>query len=120
MGNACKLSIVVAYLYFSCYLSQSEAVLPSDEADQIFEHGKSEKEILDNILLRSRYDKRLLPPVEGTLTVNMSVLLLSLASPDESSLKYEVEFLLQQQWYDPRLKYQNKSSFHFLMMVDRV
>jgi hypothetical protein len=108
-----------------------------------FPEGKSDKEILDQLLTNSRYDKRLLPPVEGkvfeyhlngereaplppivmrrtrrslllssrrrnfsltarlkhffslsrsnsifagTLTVNVSVLLLSLASPDESSL----------------------------------
>ncbi|XP_017872801.1 PREDICTED: glycine receptor subunit alpha-4-like [Drosophila arizonae] len=50
----------------------------------------------------------------GTLTVNVNVLLLSLASPDESSLKYEVEFLLNQQWNDPRLQYGNKSHYDFL------
>ncbi|PSN47336.1 Glutamate-gated chloride channel alpha, partial [Blattella germanica] len=53
----------------------------------------------------------------GPLTVNVSVLLLSLASPDESSLKYEVEFLLQQQWFDPRLKYSNKSEYEFLNAI---
>ncbi|EFN72074.1 Glutamate-gated chloride channel subunit beta [Camponotus floridanus] len=53
----------------------------------------------------------------GTLTVNVSVLLLSLASPDESSLKYEVEFLLQQQWYDPRLRYSNRSKYEFLNAI---
>ncbi|CAH0559660.1 unnamed protein product [Brassicogethes aeneus] len=83
----------------------------------IFEEGKSDKEILDNLLRNTRYDKRLLPPVRGTLTVNVSVLLLSLASPDESSLKYEVEFLLQQQWYDPRLRYSNQSSYDFLNAI---
>ncbi|XP_023248073.1 glutamate-gated chloride channel [Copidosoma floridanum] len=55
--------------------------------------------------------------VRGTLTVNVSVLLLSLASPDESSLKYEVEFLLQQQWYDPRLRYSNRSRYEFLNAI---
>ncbi|XP_049821058.1 glutamate-gated chloride channel isoform X3 [Aethina tumida] len=83
----------------------------------IFEEGKSDKEILDNLLRATRYDKRLLPPVRGTLTVNVSVLLLSLASPDESSLKYEVEFLLQQQWYDPRLRYSNQSNYDFLNAI---
>lgn len=77
----------------------------------------------------------------GTLKVNVSVLLLSLASPDESSLvsefclslthlrnvlifalknpsqKYEVEFLLQQQWVDPRLMYANQSSYEFLNAI---
>ncbi|XP_038115382.1 glutamate-gated chloride channel isoform X37 [Culex quinquefasciatus] len=111
-----------------------------------FAEGKSDKEILDHLLKGSRYDKRLLPPVDdadfccgmqtpemakhmpdtrvpgrpqnrGSLTVNVSVLLLSLASPDESSLKYEVEFLLQQQWYDPRLRYANQSSYEFLNAI---
>ncbi|KAL7046813.1 hypothetical protein ACKWTF_002718 [Chironomus riparius] len=53
----------------------------------------------------------------GTLTVNVSVLLLSLASPDESSLKYEVEFLLQQQWFDPRLRYANQSQYEYLNAI---
>ncbi|XP_069676533.1 glutamate-gated chloride channel isoform X5 [Periplaneta americana] len=108
-----------------------------------FEEGKSDKEILDNLLVTTRYDKRLRPTVQdadfccgmrspsdprtpgssrqhlpgGPLTVNVSVLLLSLASPDESSLKYEVEFLLQQQWFDPRLKYSNKSEYEFLNAI---
>ncbi|XP_026474769.1 glutamate-gated chloride channel [Ctenocephalides felis] len=117
-------------------------------ASDIFEEGKSDKEILDNLLKNSRYDKRLLPPVQdadfccglqspdgvpglreseatnvprtqhrGTLTVNVSVLLLSLASPDESSLKYEVEFLLQQQWFDPRLRYSNQSQYEYLNAI---
>ncbi|KAJ8922066.1 hypothetical protein NQ315_008707 [Exocentrus adspersus] len=30
-----------------------------------FEEGKSDKEILDNLLQNTRYDKRLLPPVRG-------------------------------------------------------
>ncbi|KAL2743673.1 glutamate-gated chloride channel isoform X1, partial [Vespula maculifrons] len=55
--------------------------------------------------------------LRGTLTVNVSVLLLSLASPDESSLKYEVEFLLQQQWFDPRLRYSNRSRYEFLNAI---
>jgi len=33
----------------------------------------------------------------------VSVVLLSLSSPDESSLHYEVEFLMHQKWIDPRL-----------------
>ncbi|KAK0070843.1 hypothetical protein PV326_002021 [Microctonus aethiopoides] len=30
-----------------------------------FEEGKSDKEILDNLLMSTRYDKRLLPPVQA-------------------------------------------------------
>ncbi|XP_026496719.1 glutamate-gated chloride channel isoform X29 [Vanessa tameamea] len=109
MGWSCVVARAVAFLLM---LSRASA-LTSD----IFAAGKSDKEILDNLLKNSRYDKRLLPPVDGVLTVNVSVLLLSLASPDESSLKYEVEFLLQQQWYDPRLRYSNQSHYDFLNAI---
>ncbi|XP_065074539.1 gamma-aminobutyric acid receptor subunit theta isoform X4 [Ochlerotatus camptorhynchus] len=127
-----------------CYLTIP--TVASDTPHTIFAEGKSDKEILDHLLKGSRYDKRLLPPVDdadfccgmqtpemakhipdtrvpgrpqnrGSLTVNVSVLLLSLASPDESSLKYEVEFLLQQQWYDPRLRYANQSSYEYLNAI---
>ncbi|XP_049869920.1 glutamate-gated chloride channel isoform X5 [Pectinophora gossypiella] len=141
MGWSCVVARVVA-----CFLMLGRvSALTSD----IFAAGKSDKEILDNLLKNSRYDKRLLPPVDdpefccgltspndslsqnkvgfsslrprshnrGVLTVNVSVLLLSLASPDESSLKYEVEFLLQQQWYDPRLRYSNQSHYDFLNAI---
>jgi len=33
--------------------------------DSRFENGKSDKEILDNLINPHRYDKRLLPPVDG-------------------------------------------------------
>ncbi|KAL0123009.1 hypothetical protein PUN28_007565 [Cardiocondyla obscurior] len=100
-----------------CILTLAFTLVTLVRAEDIFENGKSDKEILDDLLLGTRYDKRLLPPVQGTLTVNVSVLLLSLASPDESSLKYEVEFLLQQQWYDPRLRYSNKSEYEYLNAI---
>ncbi|XP_074041060.1 pH-sensitive chloride channel 1 isoform X15 [Leptinotarsa decemlineata] len=108
MGQPCMLVRVAAIL-----LVTRETVALSD----IFEEGKSDKEILDNLLKATRYDKRLLPPVRDSLLVNVSVLLLSLASPDESSLKYEVEFLLQQQWYDPRLQYSNQSQYNYLNAI---
>ncbi|XP_013165106.1 PREDICTED: glutamate-gated chloride channel isoform X19 [Papilio xuthus] len=112
MGWSCVVARAVAFVLMLSGASQVSA-LTSD----IFAAGKSDKEILDNLLKNSRYDKRLLPPVDGVLTVNVSVLLLSLASPDESSLKYEVEFLLQQQWYDPRLRYSNQSHYDFLNAI---
>ncbi|XP_063702217.1 glutamate-gated chloride channel isoform X9 [Culicoides brevitarsis] len=104
-------SIIIAL----CYLTTP--IVAYDQVHPIFAEGKSDKEILDQLLKKTRYDKRLLPPVDGTLTVNVSVLLLSLASPDESSLKYEVEFLLQQQWYDPRLRYANQSQYEYLNAI---
>ncbi|XP_044582552.1 glutamate-gated chloride channel isoform X17 [Cotesia glomerata] len=114
-----SLASLVSSLLFTtlCVLTLALTFATFVRSEDIFEEGKSDKEILDNLLLSTRYDKRLLPPVQGTLTVNVSVLLLSLASPDESSLKYEVEFLLQQQWYDPRLRYSNRSRYEFLNAI---
>ncbi|CAO1353653.1 unnamed protein product [Diamesa serratosioi] len=104
-------SVILALCYFTTPSAATEA------AHSFFAEGKSDKEILDHLLKNSIYDKRLLPRVDGTLTVNVSVLLLSLASPDESSLKYEVEFLLQQQWFDPRLQYANQSHYEYLNAI---
>lgn len=47
-----------------------------------FEEGKSDKEILDNLLLSTRYDKRLLPPVQGTLRPPPSTRQLDDNTPD--------------------------------------
>ncbi|KAG0729503.1 Glycine receptor subunit alpha-1 [Chionoecetes opilio] len=75
----------------------------------------SDTEILDFLLHKSRYDKRIRPPdKDGPVRVNVSVLLLSLSSPDESSLNYEVEFLLNQQWQDPRLKHDDNGRYAYL------
>ena len=46
------------------------------------------------------------------MRIFMFFLLLSLVQQ-----KYEVEFLLQQQWIDPRLKYANQSSYEFLNAI---
>ncbi|XP_042896874.1 glutamate-gated chloride channel [Parasteatoda tepidariorum] len=74
--------------------------------------GFSDKQILDYLLDKSKYDKRM-RPVDKTV-VNVTVLLLTLSSPDESSLKYEVEFLLHQKWYDPRLKFDDAGKHRYL------
>lgn len=66
-------------------------------------HELSDKEILDHLLHKQRYDKRIKAPSEEALRVNISVVLLSLSSPDESSLHYEVEFIITQRWTDARL-----------------
>jgi len=77
-------------------------------------HELSDKEILDHLLHRQRYDKRIKPPVSGSLRVNISVVLLSLSSPDESSLHYEVEFIMRQRWDDPRLIHDDGDRHAFL------
>ncbi|XP_049296296.1 glutamate-gated chloride channel isoform X14 [Anopheles funestus] len=110
-------SVLLALCYLTIPTVASDTAHPIRRGRVRFAEGKSDKEILDHLLKNSRYDKRLLPPVDGTLTVNVSVLLLSLASPDESSLKYEVEFLLQQQWFDPRLRYANQSQYEYLNAI---
>jgi len=77
-------------------------------------HELSDKEILDHLLHRQRYDKRIKPPGVGSLRVNVSVVLLSLSSPDESSLHYEVEFIMRQRWSDPRLIHDDGGRHAFL------
>lgn len=74
-------------------------------------HELSDKEILDHLLHKQRYDKRIKAPSEGALRVNISMALLSLSSPDESSLHYEVEFIIQQRWHDPRLVHDDGNRF---------
>lgn len=74
----------------------------------------ADKEILDLLLHNKRYDKRIKPPAPLPLRVNVSVVLLSLSSPDESSLHYEVEFLMHQRWQDPRLAHDNGTRYPFL------
>ncbi|XP_067612808.1 uncharacterized protein pHCl-1 isoform X4 [Eurosta solidaginis] len=151
LGNSISFYAASSVILVLCYLTTTTGATHSPEKAPFdrhpirgidwtkFDESSSDKEILDLLLEKKRYDKRLLPPVNdedfccglsspdmakvsnsrrphnrGTLTVNVNVLLLSLASPDESSLKYEVEFLLNQQWNDPRLQYGNKSHYDFL------
>ncbi|XP_050333719.1 uncharacterized protein LOC126761499 isoform X2 [Bactrocera neohumeralis] len=151
LGNSISFYAASSVILVLCYLTTTTAAAHSPDKAPFdkhpiqsidwskFDESSSDKEILDLLLEKKRYDKRLLPPVNdedfccglsspdmakvsnsrrphnrGTLTVNVNVLLLSLASPDESSLKYEVEFLLNQQWNDPRLQYGNKSHYDFL------
>jgi len=68
-----------------------------------FDASQMDSEVLDHLLHSSRYDKRDSPPVALPIPVKIGITLLSLQSPDESSLHYEVEFLLHQTWDDPRL-----------------
>ncbi|GAB0090316.1 Neurotransmitter-gated ion-channel ligand-binding domain [Sergentomyia squamirostris] len=51
-----------SFILALCYLATPTAA--SDTAHPIFAEGKSDKEILDHLLKNSRYDKRLLPPVD--------------------------------------------------------
>jgi hypothetical protein len=47
-------------------------------------------------------------------TVNVSVLLLTLSSPDESSVTYEIGFLMHQMWDDPRVRYEDGGKHKYL------
>lgn len=46
--------------------------------------------------------------------VNVSAMLLTVSSPDESSVKYEVEFLLYQEWFDHRLQFDDNKTHPYL------
>lgn len=52
-------------------------------------------------------------PYTWSITVHCPTLSLLSAAVQ----KYEVEFLLQQQWYDPRLRYPNQSRFDYLNAI---
>uniref|UniRef100_A0A182Y160 Neurotransmitter-gated ion-channel ligand-binding domain-containing protein n=1 Tax=Anopheles stephensi TaxID=30069 RepID=A0A182Y160_ANOST len=138
-------------------------------APRRFAEGKSDKEILDHLLKNSRYDKRLLPPVDdadfccGMHTPEMAKHIPDMRVPGRPQnrgpfafpcalnfvcyqvssattttttlflipftrsttplvsilayIKYEVEFLLQQQWFDPRLRYANQSQYEYLNAI---
>lgn len=74
--------------------------------------NKTDKEILDHIVSAEGYDHRIRP--RNHTLVNVTVMLLSLSSPDESSLKYEVEFLLHLRWTDYRLEFDDGGSHQYL------
>ncbi|XP_067136167.1 glutamate-gated chloride channel-like isoform X2 [Centruroides vittatus] len=75
-------------------------------------NGLTDKQILDYLVDKTRYDERMRP--QELTIVNVTVLILSLSSPDESSLKYEVEFLMHQYWRDPRLKFDDGGEHRYL------
>jgi len=78
-----------------------------------FSASLTDKQIVDRLLHDQRYEKRIKPPLLP-LQVNVSVVLLSLSSPDESSLHYEIEFLMHQRWEDPRLAYSDEKGRPYL------
>jgi len=79
-----------------------------------FHSDKSDKEILEILTHDSRYDKRSKPPQQH-IHVNISVLLLSLSSPSESSLTYEIEFLMHQKWIDFRLAHNHTKGSRYAL-----
>ncbi|XP_065172808.1 gamma-aminobutyric acid receptor subunit beta-4-like [Atheta coriaria] len=66
---------------------------------------KEKSDPLADLLRLGGYDKRVPPPVNGTLTVNVEIALLTLSHINRHSLNYEVDLILQQRWHDPRLAY---------------
>ncbi|XP_015921616.1 glutamate-gated chloride channel-like [Parasteatoda tepidariorum] len=103
----CLLAVLALSMPFSSVAQQPDDI-PRFESE-------TDKEILDAILDRKRYDFRMRP--NNKTEVNVTVLILSLSSPDESSLKYEVEFLLHQSWDDPRLKYEDSGKYRYLNAI---
>ncbi|XP_050708175.1 glycine receptor subunit alpha-4-like isoform X2 [Eriocheir sinensis] len=110
-GPACAGRLL---LFFAVALMLSTLCLATVSAREFFLES-TDTEILDFLLHKSRYDKRIRPPdKDGPVKVNVSVVLLSLSSPDESSLNYEVEFLLNQEWVDPRLQHDDNERYPYL------
>jgi len=96
-----KMCKIVIFMLI-CYLLQTANAFSEHGYHPQFTSDKSDKEVLDILTHDSRYDKRSKPP-QQQIHVNISVLLLSLSSPSESSLTYEIEFLMHQKWIDFRL-----------------
>jgi len=105
--------ISLCLLLSCCLFSSCASTIKEDNKY----HELSDKEILDHLLHKQRYDKRIKPPVVAGLRVNISVVLLSLSSPDESSLHYEVEFLMHQIWTDARLVHDDGERFPYLNAI---
>ncbi|KFM69791.1 Glutamate-gated chloride channel, partial [Stegodyphus mimosarum] len=102
--------LAAASLFMTSSMAQQQN---SDEIPRF--ESETDKQILDVILDRKRYDYRMRP--SNFTLVNVTVLILSLSSPDESSLKYEVEFLLHQSWEDPRLRFQDNGRYRYLNAI---
>ncbi|GIY97672.1 hypothetical protein CEXT_527841 [Caerostris extrusa] len=58
--------------------------------------------------------------INSLTKITVNVLLHSLSSPDESSLNYEVEFLLYRTWTDERLKYDDAERHKYLNGMSHV
>ncbi|XP_055926951.1 glutamate-gated chloride channel-like [Argiope bruennichi] len=100
-------ALIMCYLFTNCFAEPP-----------VFINDESDKEILDTLLLKSGYDKRIRPEALTNITIN--VLLHSLSSPDESSLNYEVEFLLYRTWMDERLMYEDAGRHRYLNGMSHV
>lgn len=107
------IAVVHCFLLFIPQLATAKSNSSSPHLPSYYK-GLSDNEILDLLVHTQRYDRRIKPPSPTALRVNISVVLLSLSSPDESSLHYEVEFLMHQKWIDPRLAHSNGDQYPFL------
>merc|ERR1712106_627417 len=78
-------SIMMVYIMLVTVIAGTAAMFPSQGYQHSFDATQSDKEMLDLLTHKNRYDKRTKPP-QQQINVNVSVMLLSLSSPDESSL----------------------------------
>ena len=104
MSEKFAIILVIVSLLAKCCINSADAL--KFEVPRFF--NQTDRQILSHLLNPQIYDLHVRPH-EPTF-VNVSVVILTLFSPDESSLKYEVEFLLNQIWTDPRLMYDDGSS----------
>jgi len=107
------LYMMILYTVTLVLLGEGVRAVASQGYQKSFDDTQSDKEMLDILTHKNRYDKRVKPPLQQ-INVNISVMLLSLSSPDESSLHYEVEFLMHQKWVDTRLAHTHTNGHRHL------
>lgn len=104
MSEKFAIIIVIVSILAKCCINPADGL--KFEVPRFY--NQTDRQILSHLLNSNIYDLHTRPH-EPTF-INVSVIILTLFSPDESSLKYEVEFLLNQVWTDPRLMYDDGSS----------
>ncbi|XP_054162274.1 glutamate-gated chloride channel-like [Oppia nitens] len=106
--NLNSFTAFIITITFSLYIALPEVLML--EIGRYMNH--TDKQILDHLLDPIRYDHRTRPAVKTV--VNVSVLLLTLSSPDESSVTYEIGFIMLQMWDDPRVGFEDGGKHKYL------
>lgn len=104
MNEKFAITLVIVSLLAKCCINSANAL--KFEVPKFY--NRTDRQILSHLLNPQIYDLHVRP--HDPTFINVSVVILTLFSPDESSLKYEVEFLLNQVWTDQRLMYDDASS----------
>lgn len=111
LPQSCSHSLLLVVLTFLAILVKSSESMKL-AIPRFF--NQTDRSILTHLLTAESYNKHLRPHEGKPSLVNVSVILLTLFSPDESSLKYEVEFLMHQVWTDSRLRFDDEGRYSYL------